>query len=46
MWSFIFFAGSTDKDHTTITYVSEAAATAAYKALCGDIAPPKEKPMA
>jgi hypothetical protein len=46
MWSFIFFAGGTDKDRITITYPTEADAVATYKALCKDIAPPKEKPLA
>ncbi len=46
MWSFIFFAGGTDRDRTRLTYASESDAAAAYEALCGDIAPPKEKPLA
>jgi hypothetical protein len=45
-WSFLFFSGGTDKDRTIITYVSDADATAAYKALCEELSPPKEKPMA
>ena len=45
-WCFIFFSGSTEKDQTIITYVSEADAAAAYKAFCNEISPPKEKPLA
>jgi hypothetical protein len=45
-WGFFLGVGGSDKVTLKVTYSSELEAAAAYEALCGDIAPPKEKPLA
>ena len=45
-WSFFVCLGGTDPIDYKVVYASESDAAAAYEALCGDIAPPKEKPLA